>query len=144
MTIEFWHWLALGFGLLALEMFLPTGFILLWLGVGAITVGGIAWIVPGMGWAVEFVLWGALSVIAVLAWRKFKPLSFESERPTLNRRGHAYVGRTFTLGEPMVNGVGKLRIDDSQWRIVGSDAPAGTRVRVVEVEGTTLKVEKLD
>jgi hypothetical protein len=78
MSIEFWHWLALGFGLLVLEMFLPTGFILLWLGVGAIVVGGIAWIAPGMGWAVEFVLWGVLSVLAVLAWRKFRPMSFST------------------------------------------------------------------
>jgi inner membrane protein len=122
-TIEFWHWLALGFGLLVLEMFLPTGFILLWMGIGAVVVGGITWVVPGMGWAAEFVLWGVLSVLAVLAWRRFRP---------------------FTLHEPMVNGVGKLRVDDSQWRIAGVDAPAGTQVRVVAVDGATLKVERVD
>jgi inner membrane protein len=143
-AIEFWHWLALGFGLLVLEMFLPTGFILLWLGVGAVVVGGITWVVPGMGWALEFVLWGVLSVLAILAWRHFKPMSFESEQPSLNRRGHSYVGRTFTLNEPMVNGVGKLRVDDSQWRVAGVDAPAGTQVRVIAVDGATLKVERLD
>jgi inner membrane protein len=54
------------------------------------------------------------------------------------------VGRTFTLNEPMVNGVGKLRVDDSQWRIAGVDAPAGTQVRVVAVDGATLKVERVD
>lgn len=144
MTIEFWHWLALGFGLLALEMFLPTGFILLWVGVGAVIVGAIAWLVPGMGWEAEFILWGVLSVASVLAWRKFRPLSFESERPTLNRRGHSYVGRTFTLGEPIINGVGKLRVDDSQWRVSGPDAPAGARVRVIAAEGGALMVERLD
>ncbi|MEC9364308.1 MAG: NfeD family protein [Pseudomonadota bacterium] len=144
MTIEFWHWLALGFGLLVLEMFLPTGFIFLWVGAAAVVVGALSWIVPGLGWEAEFILWGALSVAAVLVWRKLKPMSFESEQPSLNRRGHSYVGRTFTLNEPMVNGVGKLRVDDSQWRIIGLDAPAGTRVRVVETDGATLKVEKLD
>jgi inner membrane protein len=143
MNIEYWHWLALGFGLLVLEMFLPTEFILLWVGVAAIAVGALAWIVP-TGWQVEFVVWGVLSVLAVLAWRKYKPMSFVSERPTLNRRGHSYVGRVFTLTEPVVNGVGKLRIDDSQWRITGQDAPAGTRVRVVEADGVTLRVENAD
>lgn len=144
MTIEFWHWLALGFGLLALEMFLPSGFILLWVGVGAVVVGAVSWVVPGIGWEAEFILWGVLSVAAVLAWRKFKPMAFESERPTLNRRGHSYVGRTFTLGEPIINGVGKLRVDDSQWRVSGPDAPAGARVRVVEADGGALTVERLD
>ncbi|HCZ49396.1 MAG TPA: hypothetical protein DCZ11_10355 [Gammaproteobacteria bacterium] len=136
--------MALGFGLLVLEMFLPTGFIFLWVGAAAVVVGALAWIVPGLGWEAEFILWGALSVAAVLVWRKLKPMSFECEQPSLNRRGHSYVGRTFTLNEPMVNGVGKLRVDDSQWRIIGLDAPAGTRVRVVETDGATLKVEKLD
>lgn len=144
MAVEFWHWLALGFALLVLEMFLPTGFILLWVGVGAVVVGAVTWILPGMGIEVEFVLWGVLSVVSVLAWRKFKPMSFVSEQPSLNRRGHSYVGRTFTLDEPIVNGVGKLRVDDSHWRIAGNDTPPGQRVRVVAVDGATLKVENLD
>ncbi|SFF23318.1 hypothetical protein SAMN04488120_10176 [Fontimonas thermophila] len=144
MSIQYWHWLVLGFGLLALEMFLPTGFILLWIGIAAVAVGAASWLLPGMGWEMAFVLWGVLSVVAVLAWRRLKPLSFESDKPMLNRRGQSYVGRVFTLTEPVVNGVGKLRVDDTQWRITGPDAPAGTQVRVVAADGTTLRVEKAD
>lgn len=144
MNIEYWHWLALGFGLLVLEMILPTEFILLWVGAAAIVTGGLAWLLPAFGWPFEFVLWGLLSVAAVLAWRKFKPLSFVSERPTLNRRGESYVGRVFTLDEPIVNGVGKLRVDDSQWRISGPDTEAGARVKVVSVDGVLLHVEQTD
>lgn len=142
-SIEYWHWLALGFGLLVLEMLLPTEFILLWVGAAAVVVGALAWLFPGLGWKAEAVTWGVLSVAAVLAWRKFKPLSFVSEQPTLNRRGESYVGRVFTLTDGIVNGVGKLRVDDSHWRVAGIDAPAGTQVRVVAVEGATLKVEKI-
>jgi len=143
-NIEYWHWLVLGFALLVLEMFLSTEFIFLWVGAAAAVVGLIAWVFPGLGWEIEFALWGALSVIAVLAWRKYKPLAFESERPTLNRRGHSYVGRQFTLDEPIVNGIGKLRVDDSHWRIAGADAPVGARVRVVAADGATLNVERVD
>jgi hypothetical protein len=39
----------------------------------------------------------------------------ESDQPKLNRRGEQYVGRTFTLEEPIVNGHGKIRVDDSTW-----------------------------
>ncbi len=144
MVVEYWHWLALGFGLLVLEMFLPSEFILLWVGVAAVIVGAVAWLFPDISWQVEFALWGALSVLAVLAWRKFKPLSFESEQPNLNRRGHSYVGRVFTLKEAIVNGAGKLHVDDSHWRVSGADVPAGTRVRVTQADGAVLRVEKID
>ncbi|MCH9828327.1 MAG: NfeD family protein [Gammaproteobacteria bacterium] len=125
-------------------MFLPTEFILLWVGAAAIVVGGVSWLAPALDWKLEFVLWGVLSVAAVLAWRKLKPLSFVSERPTLNRRGESYVGRVFTLDEPIVNGVGKLRVDDSHWRISGPDCLAGDTVRVIAADGAILRVEKLD
>ncbi|MEC9357395.1 MAG: NfeD family protein [Pseudomonadota bacterium] len=143
MTFEFWHWLALGFALLVLEMLLPTEFILLWVGAAAIVVGGVSWLAPALDWTLAFVLWGVLSVAAVLAWRKLKPLSFVSERPTLNRRGESYVGRVFTLDEPIVNGVGKLRVDDSHWRVSGPECAAGDTVRVVAADGATLRIEKL-
>ncbi|MEQ1440616.1 NfeD family protein [Fontimonas sp. SYSU GA230001] len=143
-AIEYWHWLALGFGLLVLEMVLPTGFILLWVGIAAVVVGLLSWMIPAMGWQPEFILWGVLSVVTVLAWRKYRPLPAQTgEQPTLNRRGASYVGREFTLNSAIVNGVGKLRIDDSQWRIAGEDAPAGTQVKVVAVDGATLRVEKI-
>ncbi len=58
----------------------------------------------------------------------------------LNRRGAQYVGRLFTLEQPIVNGVGKLRVDDTTWKIIGEDCPVGTRVRVSGVESTVLKV----
>ncbi|NKF21301.1 NfeD family protein [Solimonas marina] len=144
MELVYWHWLALGFGLLVLEMFLPTEFVLLWVGVAAIVVGAVAWLLPGLGWPLEFVLWGVLSVSAILLWRRFKPLSFVSDQPTLNRRGESYVGRHFTLGEPIVNGSGTLRVDDSRWRIRGPESlPAGTRVQVIGADGAVLIVEAL-
>lgn len=144
MVIEYWHWIALGLGLLVLEMFLPTEFILLWVGVAAVITGAVSWLMPELAWELEFALWGALSVIAVLAWRKFKPMDFVSEQPNLNRRGHSYVGRVFTLKEAIVNGVGKLHVDDSHWKVSGSDVPAGTRVRVTQADGAVLRVEKID
>lgn len=142
MEPAFWHWLVLGFGLLLLEMFLPTGFVLIWIGAGALLVGGLAWLVPGLSWEWQMVLFGVLSVASFFAWKKFKPAAPKNDEPTLNRRGYSYVGRSFTLSEPIVNGVGMLRVDDSQWRISGADTPVGTQVKVVDVDGSTLRVER--
>jgi membrane protein implicated in regulation of membrane protease activity len=140
--IVFWHWLVFGLVLLIVEMVLPTGFVLLWTGVSALLVGVLAWLLPTMGWPLEFALFGVLSVVTVLAYRRFRAPPAETDQPTLNRRGASYVNRNFTLTEPIVNGVGKLRVDDSQWRISGPDVAAGTQVRVVAVDGTTLQVER--
>lgn len=144
MEILFWHWWVLGIGLLVAEMLLPTGFFLIWIGVAAVVVGAAAWVAPGLPWEAQLVLFGVLSVASFFAWRRFRPGHGPSDQPTLNRRGHSYVGRTFTLGAPIVNGVGKLHVDDSQWRITGPDAAAGAKVKVVAADGNTLQVQLAD
>ena len=60
---------------------------------------------------------------------------------TLNRRGEQMIGRTAVLSEPIQNGRGKAKIDDSVWRVEGSDLPAGTQIKVTGVDGAILKVE---
>ena len=64
----------------------------------------------------------------------------QTEDTGLNRRGEQYVGRVFTLSEPIENGTGKLIIDDTMWKVSGSDLPAGTKVRVTGVQGAILEV----
>lgn len=141
MDILYWHWWVLGFGLFVLEMLLPTGFVLIWVGTAALAVGALAWVFPALDWGAQLLLFGAGSLLAFFLWKKYRHKTPPSDQPSLNRRGHSYVGRTFTLAEAIVNGVGKLHVDDSQWRITGADAPAGSKVKVVAVDGTSLKVE---
>ena len=141
MTLVFWHWWVLGLVLLVVEMLSPTGFFLLWIGAAALLVGGLSWAAPTVPWEAQLMLFGALSVASFFVWRRFRPAEAASDQPSLNRRGHSYVGRTFTLSAPIVNGVGKLHVDDSQWRITGPDATAGVQVRVVAADGNTLNVQ---
>lgn len=140
--IVYWHWWIAGFGLLILEMLLATEFVLLWMGISAVVVGLISLALP-TNWQTELVLFGVLSIVSFFVYRKLRPHEPVSDQPTLNRRGASYVGRTFTLREPIVNGVGKLHVDDSQWRISGPDVPAGSQVRVTVADGTTLVVEAI-
>lgn len=140
-NIAYWHWWVAGLVFLILETFVP-GTVFLWFGASAGVVGLLALLLPGLSWQLQFVIFGVVAVIAFFAWRRFKPDRTAEDQPTLNRRGHSYVGRQFTLSEPIINGVGMLRVDDSQWRIHGDDAPAGTQVRVVAVEGANLRVER--
>lgn len=138
--IVYWHWWVFGLGMLILEAFMP-GAIFLWMGISAAVVGLLALVIPGMGWELQFVIFTVLAVATVVGWKKYRPHAATSDRPTLNRRGEQYVGRSFTLAEPIVNGVGKLYVDDTTWKISGTDLPAGRKVQVTGVDGTTLRVE---
>ncbi len=142
--IVFWHWWILAGMLLILELSSPI-FFFLWLGFSAAAVGFLLLVFPHITVEVQLVLFGLLSVVAVLAWRKYREARPPgSDQPLLNQRGQQYTGRVFTLGDPIINGVGKVQVDDSTWRVKGPDLPEGTRVRVVGVDGTVFIVEKAD
>jgi membrane protein implicated in regulation of membrane protease activity len=142
--IVFWHWWILAGLLLILELTVPT-FFFLWLGIAAAAVGMILLVFPAIGLETQLVLYGITSVVAVLAWRKYResrPL--KTDQPNLNRRGHQYIGRVFSLDEPINNGVGKVVVDDSTWKIKGPDMPAGSHIRVTGVDGVVFTVKPED
>ncbi len=139
MQIDPWIWFVLGGVLLVAELFAPGAF-LVWLGLAAFATGLIAF-VGGIGWQSEVVAFAALAVLAVILGRRFSPRPGQSsDRPFLNRRAESYVGRAFTLDQPIVGGIGRVRIDDTVWRVEGPDLSAGRDVRVVAVDGATLRV----
>jgi hypothetical protein len=137
-----WNWFILGTLLMIAEALVPGTF-MLWLGLAAIAVGALALVIP-MPWQFQLVAFAVLSIASLLAWRKFRRSSDEtSDKPFLNRRAEALVGRQFTLEKPIVQGVGSVRVDDTIWRITGPDCPAGSSVRVSQVDGANLIVEKV-
>ena len=141
-TLLFWHWWVLGLVLVIIEMVAP-GFFLLWIGLAAGVTGLVLFIVPGMSWQVQFLIFGVLAVASVVAAKYYlRRNPIETEDATLNRRGSQYIGHVFNLDEAIVNGVGKVRVGDGWWRAQGPDLPAGARVKVVGVDGNMLTVEK--
>jgi len=143
-TIDFWHWWILSGVLLILELTSPV-FFFLWVGIAAAAVGFVMLFFPQLGIEIQLVLFGVLSIVAVAAWRKYRETHPPaSDQPLLNQRGRQYTGRTFTLDYPIVNGVGKVEVDDSTWRVKGPDLPAGTTVRVTDVDGVIFIVERSD
>ena len=100
------------------------------------------WLFPGMGWEVQVLAFALLSIVSVVLGRKWlERHPIVSEQPRLNRRGEQYVGRIFTLQEPIVNGQGKIKVDDSTWKIQGPECEAGANVRVTGVDGVVLLVD---
>ena len=137
----YWNWFLLGVVLIIVEALAPGTF-MVWMGIAALGVGLLLVLFPGLDWTVQWLFFALLSVGSVGGWWFYGKRHPDLSEPSLlNRRGHQYMGRTFRLDSPIVNGQGRMRVDDSTWKIVGEDCPAGTRVQVVGVEGIALKVE---
>jgi inner membrane protein len=143
LEIVFWHWWVLGIALLIFELLAP-GVFFLWVGLSAFVVGAIAALLPVLSWQYQLFMFSVLSVLSVVLWRIYlKKHPIKSDRPLLNRRSAQYIGRVFTLEEPIINRRGKIKVDDSIWKIEGEDCPANTQVKVVSVNGVVLQVEPL-
>ncbi len=137
----YWHRWVLGIFLVILEIFSPAVFFL-WMGISAGLVGLLLALFPSLGWEWQMILFSTFSVASIALWRHYLKLHpTKSDQPSLNRRGEQYVGRAFTLDEPIHNGFGKIRVDDTTWKVAGNDCPAGTQIRVTGVDGVILKVE---
>ena len=138
-TLGAWSWWVLGLLLLGVEVFLP-GFFFLWFGIAALIIGTSALLFT-WPWQFQIVGFAVVSVIAALVGRRFGGVADKpSADPHLNLRGERLVGRSFILEEPIVEGVGRVRVDDSIWQVRGPDAPAGSRVIVVSGDGPLLRV----
>ncbi len=139
--IIYWHWLILAVALIILEILMPGAYFL-WMGISAAAVGGAMFIFPEMPLLTQILIFAVLSVITVMIYKTHKKKNpVVTDEPALNRRGEQYLGRSFTLSEPIVNGMGKVKVDDSTWKVTGADMEVGESVRVVAIEGSTFKVE---
>ncbi|NBF01088.1 NfeD family protein [Pseudomonas sp. Fl5BN2] len=143
-ALSFWDWLALGTVLLIFEVFGAGGY-LLWIGLAAAAVGVLTFLIPGLSWEMQFLLFGLLSVLTALYWwRRQRSVVRPSDQPNLNLRGQELIGKTFVVHQAIVNGRGRIKVADGVWIAKGDDAPVGAKVRVVAQEGTVLLVENLD
>lgn len=137
-----WSWILAGVVLLALELFVPGGFFV-WLGVAGGLTGLAAMLWP-IDWPWQFLIFGAASLVLIIAWlRFFKSRPQQSDRPLLNERASRYIGHEAVLNEPITDGIGRLALGDTVWRVAGPDLPAGQRVRVVGADAALLKVERV-
>lgn len=136
--IVFWYWFALAVFLLIIEVLSGSGF-LLWMGISAGITGILVFLIPSFHWSGQLICFAVLAVLTAFLWwlyLRYNPI--RTDKPTLNRRGEQYVGRVFTLTSPIVNGIGEIYVDDTHWRVRCQDLPAGTRVKIEDVDGVIL------
>lgn len=142
--IDFWHWWILAVALVIVEILLPS-FFALWLAIAASLTGLLLLIFPGLGWEWQLLLFALFSVVSIIAWRRYyQKHPIMTDEPLLNRRGEGYLGRELTLSQPIVDGIGKIRLDDSTWKVQGPDCPAGSKIRIIALNNVVFTVELVD
>ena len=129
-------WLVIGVLLCSLEMIFPTAFMAFILGIGAIAVGMITYLLP-ISPNVQIVLWLLLSTMAIICSRRFltpkitkRILSDDTEAETLTAIAAGKAGRVLYEGNSW-----RAKCADDQTEIAANEV-----VYVVRQEGTTLIV----
>jgi hypothetical protein len=140
-----WHWWIIAIVLMMIEIMIPGAFFL-WIGIAAAFVGGLVFLIPSLNLVSQVFIFGGASILSIWVGQKYlKRYTRPTDQPNLNRRGEYYIGRTLILTEPIVNGQGRVKIEDSFWKITGEDCPIGMHVRVTGVQGgSVLQIKVID
>lgn len=139
-------WFLGAIALLVAEMF-TAGFWLACLAVGAAAAGIVA-LIPGLGPAVQGITFAASSLLSMAGLRPRLMHYFQLGPGSEMRTGvDALLGKTAIVTERIEprTGAGRVKIDGEDWRGASADATViepGTPVTIIQVDGTTLLVEK--
>ena len=135
-----WNWLIFGFILMALELLAP-GVFLFWLGLAALLVGLLSFAI-NPSWQTQLLMFAVFAVAAVPrggASRAALPAAASAIRSSTGAPKRWSAGSSRWRSRSSTAS-GTVRIDDTIWRVAGPDAPAGSRVKVVQADGASLTV----
>ncbi|MDD3182773.1 MAG: NfeD family protein [Alphaproteobacteria bacterium] len=143
-----WHWAVLGFGFIMAELALPA-FVLVWFGLGGFVVMAGLLLSPHLSLTGQLLIWALSSFVMMVLW--FSVFKRGAHKILVGRSSASLVGEVGLIAETVAPfKAGKVRF---QKPMVGSDLwsctsheeiIAGTRVRVVRVEGNSVVVKKLE
>ncbi|WP_315790498.1 NfeD family protein [Fischerella sp. JS2] len=129
-------WLLVGAGLCSIELFLPTAFVALMMGISAFVVALLSPVILGKLW-LQLVVWLLLSVVLIVLCRRLVT-------PVRGKSKLQDATTAETLTEISPGKAGRVLYEGNSWRARCYDdhlaiAP-NQRVYVVRREGTTLIV----
>jgi membrane protein implicated in regulation of membrane protease activity len=140
-AMDWWMWMALGFVLLVLELATPSGFFIMFFGLGAITAGLLA----GLGVAESSLARWLIFTIASLGYLLLFRRKLQQRVQTPPQVDvDSLVGVLAVPQEPLEPGaVGRVEVRGSTWNARNLGAAAlnpGQRCLVVSVDGLLLGV----
>ena len=140
--MEWWMWLAGGFVLLVAELVTPSGFYIMFFGVGAILTGAAASVGAVTGPVTQWLTFTVISVLSLLLFRGKIQAQVERSGPLLPV--DSLVGEVaFPVDAMPAGSVGRVSLRGTTWdaRNEGDTAlGANQRCRVTRVSGLQLGV----
>ena len=146
MTLEWWHWEIAGIALVLLELAVPAFFVI-WFGFGAMLVGLVLLLAPGLALSAQIGVWVLASVAMTVLWfRVFKRSQHKTLVGTAAGEVIGEIGLLVSAVAPFERGKVRFQrpvLGAEEWVCMAESAiAAGERVRVVSVEGSYVKVAK--
>ncbi|WP_295006618.1 NfeD family protein [uncultured Dechloromonas sp.] len=147
MQLEWWAWIVGGIGLILAELVVPSFFVV-WFGLGALLVGLLALLIPGLSLTAQLAIWTAASLAMVMLWfRVFKPGFHKTRIGTAAGEAVGEIGLLVSAVAPFERGKVRFQrpvLGSEEW-VCMADTPiaTGERVKVVAVEGSFLTVSKV-
>ena len=139
-----WHWIILGLVLIVSEIAMPL-FVIIWFGLSAIIVGFID-LLFSTTFIQELTTWIILSVVLLFMWFKF----FKEKTVTESGQSDFRFKTKGVVIEKIPHGArGKVRFESpvlgsSEWQATSEEnLEVATTIRIVEVNGQLIKVEKV-
>jgi len=147
MNILWWHWLVVGLLLIGLELVVPS-FTIVWFGLGAVLVGIVLAFAPGFPLPAQILTWTVVSAVLTFGWfRFFNPRSNKTYSGSSQGAVIGETGLVIRAAAPYEKGRVKFQLPvlgADEWPCLADEPLAvGDRVKVIEVEGHALKVEKI-
>lgn len=135
-------WLIFGLALLVFEILTPGGFFTVFFGLAAFVVAGLVWTGVLDSGAGQWLTFGVLGTVLILALRPLVRKRFETNTPKVDQ----LIGQTAIAMETLdMNGRGKVELRGTSWSALYSGSGSvlkGDRLRVTKVDGLSLVVEK--
>ena len=144
MALEWWHWIVGGIALIALELALPSFFVI-WFGLSALLVGLLLLIAPGLPLTGQLLLWAIASVALIVLWfRVFKRFRDKTRIGTAAGEVIGEIGLLVNAVAPFTRGKVRFQrpiLGAEEWPCTADvEIAVGSRVKIVSVEGNFVKV----
>jgi membrane protein implicated in regulation of membrane protease activity len=145
--MEWWHWIAGGIVLILMELVIPSFFVL-WFGLGALIVGLLLLVAPGFPLAGQILLWAIASVTMTVLWfRVFSRIRNKTRIGTAAGDIIGEIGLLVADTAPFQRGKVRFQrpvLGAEEWPCTSdTEINAGTRVKLVSVEGSFLRVAQV-
>ena len=144
-NILWWHWIVAGLVLLITEMNIGT-FIFLGLGLAAVVVGIVDFF-ANTTFTTEIVIWTILSIIALIAWKRwFK----EQTVSNIGQSNHSFGTQGTVVETILPHQRGKVLFDapvlgNGTWHATANEKiEKGSRVKITEVNGQIMEVTEIN